>query len=139
MLGRAMHSLMHVSISPQRISWISLMLSIVAFFMLRANLLYGMMWIAMVLIVDTGDGLLFKRRHLTKLDGLGIEVSHRLSEFLLFYPNRIWILLATLNVYLTIAKLKEKKIIVLPLRHVFLAALILEFFGILPLILSDFV
>lgn len=123
---------LNIKLSPQRISWISLVLSVLTFFMLRINFVYGMVWLLIILIVDMGDGIIFKRKRLSKIDGLAIEVSHRLSEFLIFYPNKIWILLATFNVYLTIASLKNRKIVPLPLRHIFLLLLIAKFLDFLP-------
>lgn len=123
---------MNFGLTYQRVSWIILILSIVAFFMLRVDLLYGIIWIGIIMFIDAANHFFFIKKKLSKIEGLTIQVSDRLSEFLLFYPNAIWILLTTLNVYFTIASLKDKKIFALPLRPIFLFFLILKYFNLIP-------
>jgi len=117
-------------ISPNAISWFSLFLSVFVSLLFRSNLLlYGIIALFSVLFLDALDGFLARKKHLESFDGLVVDVScDRLSEFMIFYPSSLWVVLAAVNCYFTVWKLKNKKIPILPLRHLFLIIAILGFF-----------
>jgi len=119
-----------IDISPNAISWSSLFLSVFVSLLFRSNLLlYGIIALFLVLFLDVLDGFLARKKHLESFDGLVVDAScDRLSEFIIFYPSSLWLILAAVNCYVTFWRLKNKKILILPLRHLFLVTAILGFF-----------
>jgi len=119
-----------IGIPPNAISWFSLFLSVFVSLLFRSNLLlYGIIALFVILFLDALDGFLARKKHLETFDGLVVDVScDRLSEFMIFYPSSLWIVLAAVNCYVTLLRLKNKKILILPLRHLFLIITILRFF-----------
>jgi len=119
-----------IGIPPNAISWFSLFSSVFVLLSFRSNLLlYGIIALFMVLLLDALDGFLARKKHLESFDGLVVDAScDRLSEFMIFYPSSLWLVLAAVNCYVTVLRLKNKKIPILPLRHLFLIITILGFF-----------
>jgi len=119
-----------IGISPNAISWFSLFLSVFVSLFFRSELpLYGIVVLFLVLFLDLLDGSLARKKGLQSFDGLVVDAScDRLSEFIVFYPSSLWLILAAVNCYLTMWRLKSKKILILPLRHLFLIITILSFF-----------
>lgn len=119
-----------IDISPNAISWSSLFLSVFVSLLFRSKLvLYGIIALFLVLFLDLLDGFLARKKHLESFDGLVVDAScDRLSEFIIFYPSSLWLVLAAINCYVTVWRLKNEKIPILPLRHLFLIITILNFF-----------
>jgi len=119
-----------IGISPNAISWFSLFLSVFVSLFFRSELpLYGIVVLFLVLFLDLLDGSLARKKGLQSFDGLVVDAScDRLSEFIVFYPSSLWLVLAAVNCYLAMWRLKSKKILILPLRHLFLIIAILSFF-----------
>jgi len=119
-----------IDLSPNRISWLSLFLSIFVSLLFRSNLLvHGIIALFAVLFLDALDGFLARKKGLDSFDGLVVDAScDRMSEFIIFYPSPLWIVLTAVNCYVTVLRLKNKKILILPLRHLFLIITILGLF-----------
>jgi len=119
-----------IGVSPNAISWFSLFLSVFVSLFFRSELpLYGIVVLFLVLFLDLLDGSLARKKGLQSFDGLVVDAScDRLSEFIVFYPSSLWLVLAAVNCYLAMWRLKSKKILILPLRHLFLIIAILSFF-----------
>jgi phosphatidylglycerophosphate synthase len=117
----------NLKISPNRVSWLSLFFSIFVYFALQKHLfLVGMPLLFFVLFLDALDGFLARKKKTASFKGLVVDTScDRLSEFIIFFPSKLWISLATINVFITLFRLKNKKIFILPLRHSFLTLMII--------------
>lgn len=116
----------NLKISPNRVSWLSLFFSIFVYITLQKNLfLVGAILLFLVLFLDALDGFLARKRKIASFQGLVIDTScDRLSEFIVFFPFKLWILLATMNIFITMFRLKDKNVFIFPLRHIFLALII---------------
>lgn len=119
-----------IGISPNAISGFSLFLSVFVSLLFRSELLlFGIIALFIVIFLDALDGFLARKKHLESFDGLTVDVScDRLSEFVIFYPGSLWLALAAVNCYVTVWRLKNEKIPILPLRQLFLVVTILVFF-----------
>ena len=119
-----------IDVPPKAISCFSLFLSVVVSLFFTSNLLlYGIVALFAVLFLDRLDGFLARKKHLESFDGLVVDAScDRLSEFMIFHPSSFWLVLAAVNCYVTVWRFKNKKIPILPLRHLFLIIAILGFF-----------
>ncbi len=118
-----------IGISPNAISGFSLFVSVFVSLLFRSNLLLsGIVALFVVIFLDAVDGFLARKKHLESFDGLTVDVScDRLSEFIIFYPSFLWLALAAANCYVTVWRLKNEKIPILPLRQLFLVVAILVF------------
>lgn len=119
-----------IDVPPNAISGFSLFLSVfVSLFFTSNLLLYGIVALFAVLFLDRLDGFLARKKHLESFDGLVVDAScDRLSEFMIFHHSSFWLVLTAVNCYFTVWRLKNKKIPILPLRHLFLIIAILGFF-----------
>ncbi|NIO38067.1 hypothetical protein GTO27_10255 [Candidatus Bathyarchaeota archaeon] len=119
-----------VDVSPNAVSWFSLLMSISVYLFFSLNLVtYGILSLFFVLFLDALDGFLARKTHLLSFDGLVVDAScDRLSEFLIFYPSLLWLALTAVNCYVTFWRLKNERILILPLRHLFLLITVLGFF-----------
>ena len=116
-----------IDVSPNAISWFSLFLSLFVSLLFRSNLLlYGIIALFAVLFLDVLDGFWARKKRLESFDGLVVDAScDRLSEFMIFYPSSFWLVLAAANCHVAVWRLKNKKVPILPLRHLFLVIAIL--------------
>jgi phosphatidylglycerophosphate synthase len=126
-IDKVLAPLGNLKVSPNRISWLSLIFSIPVYFAIQKNLyLICAPLLFFVLFLDTLDGFLARKNKIASHKGFVVDVScDRLSEFIIFFPSKLWILLAAINVFITILKLKNKKIFILPLRHCFLTLIVI--------------
>lgn len=92
--------------------------------------------LTVILLLDWFDGATARKYQKTSYEGLLADIaSDRLSEGFIFIREiasslgRIFFLLFLLNIFLSFASLKLKKIYILPLRFIFLIILILENYG----------
>ncbi len=132
MVRGVVEPLSNIPLSPNMVSWLSVYVSLLAYFLLKLEL-YALACIVilLVLLFDALDGLIARKRKLASFRGLVVDVScDRISEFIIFLPYKLWLLLACFNVYLTVLRLKDKRVYILPLRHVFLAILALLALGV---------
>ena len=117
-----------LNISVNRVSWLSLCVSIIASILLRIeHTILGIVSIFIVLFLDSLDGFLARKRGTASIDGFIVDVTcDRMSEFIIFHPNTFWTILAVVNTYVTILRIKYEKIPILPLRHVFMIITLIE-------------
>jgi phosphatidylglycerophosphate synthase len=116
----------NLKISPNRVSWLSLLLSIFVYFAFQKHFyLVSVMLLFFVLFLDALDGFLARKKKIASFKGLIVDTScDRLSELIIFFPFKLWILLAAMNVFITLLRLKDKNVFILPLRHFFLILMI---------------
>lgn len=116
----------NLKISPNKVSFLSLAFSISAYFFFQKNFfLIGAILLFFVLFLDALDGFLARKRKIASFSGLIVDAScDRLSEFIILFPFRFWIALVVVNTYITIFRLKDKNVFIIPLRHIFLILLI---------------
>ncbi|MDI6806388.1 MAG: CDP-alcohol phosphatidyltransferase family protein [Candidatus Aenigmarchaeota archaeon] len=119
----------NLKLSPNRVSWLSVVISIFVYFSLQKSLLLiGILLLLFVLFLDALDGFLARKKKVESFKGLVVDTScDRLSEFIIFFPSKLWIMLAIINVYVTLGRLKNKNIFIIPLRHIFLILLVIGF------------
>jgi len=117
-----------LNISVNRVSWLSLCVSIIASILFRTkHAMLGIASIFIVLFLDSLDGFLARKRDTASIDGFIVDVAcDRMSEFVIFHPHTIWTILAVVNTYMTILRIKYEKIPILPLRHVFMIITLIE-------------
>jgi len=117
-----------LNLSVNRISWLSLCASIIASILLRTErIMLGAFSIFGVLFLDSLDGFLARKRGMASNDGLIVDVAcDRISEFVIFHPHTTWTILAVVNTYMTILRIRYEKIPILPLRHVFMVLTLLK-------------
>jgi len=116
-------------LSPNLISWLSVLTSIMVYFSFstRSNL-SGIILLFSVLVLDLLDGLVARSKHMDSDPGRSVDFAcDRMSELIIFSSEplifcrfNLWIFLAVVNLYLSILHLKNLRVIILPLRHIFL-------------------
>lgn len=108
-------------VDPKTVSWTSLLLSIVVYmFFAVGNKFWAVIFLSLVLLLDSIDGYMARKMKKSSFDGLVLDTAtDRLSEFLVFYPSPFWLLLAAANTFLSVVRLKGYGSI-LPLRQIFL-------------------
>ena len=116
----------NLKISPNRVSWLSLLFSIFVYFTLQKHFfIASLMLLFFVLFLDGLDGFLARKKKIASFKGLIVDTScDRLSEFIIFFPFKLWILLAAINVFINVLRLKDKNVFILPLRHFFLILMV---------------
>lgn len=121
-------------LSANLISWLSVLISIIVYFSFSIGLnLSGIVLLFSVLVLDSLDGLVARSRHMDSEHGQLVDgACDRMAEFIIFSSEpvifsrfNLWIFLAVVNVYLTILHLKDSRVFILPLRHIFLLLKIL--------------
>lgn len=125
-------------LSPNLISWLSVLTSIMVYFSFSIGLnLSGIILLFSVLVLDLLDGLVARSKHMDSEHGQLVDAAcDRMSELIIFSSEPVilsrfnpWIFLAVANLYLTIVHLKNFRVFILPLRHVFLLLKILLIIG----------
>jgi len=121
-------------LSPNLISWLSVLTSIIVYFSFSIGLnLPGIVLLFSILVLDSLDGLVARSKHMDSEHGQLVDVAcDRMSELIIFSSEpvifsrfNLWIFLVVVNVYLAILHLKNSRVFILPLRHIFLLLKIL--------------
>jgi phosphatidylglycerophosphate synthase len=117
------------NINPNLVSALSVATSVLFLISLKYSLALGILMVFVTLMLDWVDGLIAKKHGRTSNQGYVIDiVCDRYSEAIMFIPFFWpWFYLFALNTLLTYYSFMRNKHIILPLRHVFLVVLVIQY------------
>lgn len=122
-----------IDVNPDRISWLSVIVSAVFIFWADIRIWAGAL--AVIVVLDWLDGAVSRNLHRKKgrkMDELTDVGCDRVSELMVFSAFPLLLPLVAINIFLSAQKLRVDMPIVMPLRQILLIYLLGVIAGVLP-------